>query len=188
MTEVVDAGQHLPLINRVIGQIGLRGDIAEEAYSEGLVAITEAAQTYDPAKGPLAHWLANNIKWRILDWRNREIGFRGVPIMNNHGPEGERGYTGFHTSGKGALTSPEIEIGTAFLDVEDEINHTELSHELREVLRLIELVCNAREKQVILLTAVGYKGSEICKLIGMTPVQVTRAKQSARMKLEKARG
>lgn len=187
MTDVVDAGQHLPLINRVIGQIGLRGDLAEEAFSEGLVAITEAAQTYNPEKGPLAHWLANNIKWRILDWRNREIGFRGVPIMNNQGNETERGYTGFHTSGRMSLDW-DINIGTSHLDIEDETNHTELSNELKEVLRLIDLVCNAREKQVMLLTAIGYKGSEICKLIGMTPVQVTRAKQSARMKLEKARG
>lgn len=173
------------MIHRVIGQVGLRGDIADEAFSEGLVAIVEAAKTYDPSKGPVAHWLASNVKWRILDVRNRELRFRGYPILNNQGNEAERGYTGFHTSGKNA--GVEIELGTAYLDIEDEIDHTELSQELKEVLKLIDDVCSAREKQVILLTALGYKGTEVCKILHMTPVQVTRTKQSARTKLEKFR-
>lgn len=184
--DIVDVGKHLPLIHRVIGQIGLRGDLADEAYSEGLVAIVEAAKTYDPSKGPVAHWLANNVKWRILDVRNRELRFRGYPIFNKNGPEAERGYTGFHTSGRNA--GLEIELGTAFLDLEDEIDHTELSNELKEVLRLVDDVCTAQEKQVILLTALGYKGTEVCRILNMTPVQVTRTKQAARMKLEKFRG
>lgn len=184
--EAIDVGQHLPLIHRVIKQIGLQGDLAEEAFSEGLVAIVEAAQTYNPEKGPLAHWLANCIKWRILDTRKNELRYRGFPILNDHGAEGERGPTGFHTSGKFA-NDTDIDIGTAFLDLEDTIDHGELSRELKEIMKAIDSECSPREKQVIILTAVGYKGSEICKLIGMTPVQVTRAKQSARAKLEKYR-
>lgn len=65
----VDASEHLRLISRVIGQMGLYGDTAEEAFSEGLVHITIAAKSYDPTKGiPVPNWLARNIKWGILNW------------------------------------------------------------------------------------------------------------------------
>lgn len=66
----VDAGEHLPLITRVIKQLDLRGDEADEAFSVGLVAITEAAIKYDPSRGaPIAHWLARNIRWSLNEWR-----------------------------------------------------------------------------------------------------------------------
>ena len=70
--EKVDPSPHLPLINRVAGQIGLRGSVREEALSEGLVIITEASKTFDNSKGPLVNWLANNIRWGLIKWLNQQ--------------------------------------------------------------------------------------------------------------------
>lgn len=69
----IDASPHLPLIHRVIGQMGLQGDEKEEAFSEALVAIVEAAKKYDPNRNvPLANWLAKNIRWSIANWLDRQ--------------------------------------------------------------------------------------------------------------------
>lgn len=72
METPIDPSPHLALINRVSGQLGLRGSTREEAFSEGLVIITEAAQTFDPSKGPLVNWLANNIRWGLIRWLNTQ--------------------------------------------------------------------------------------------------------------------
>lgn len=63
----VDAGEHIGLIPHVIRQMGLRGDLAEEAFSLGLVSITKAAKEYNPSRtqGNLANWLARNLRWDI---------------------------------------------------------------------------------------------------------------------------
>jgi len=68
-----DPAEHLPLINRVITQLGLSEYERDEAFSEGLVAITEAAKTYDPDKGSLAYWLARNIRWSIQSWQRKQM-------------------------------------------------------------------------------------------------------------------
>lgn len=69
----IDAGEHIPLIYRVIHQMGLSPDQAEEAFSESLVTITEAAKTYDPSKNvPVANWLAQNIRWGIYRWLGQQ--------------------------------------------------------------------------------------------------------------------
>lgn len=68
-----DASRHIGLIHHVVRQMGLRGDAAEECFSEGLVALTVACQNYNPDKGlPLAHWLARNLRWSLLNWINQQ--------------------------------------------------------------------------------------------------------------------
>lgn len=70
---MLNPAEHMPLIYRVIGQMGLSNYEIEEAYSEGLVAITEAARTFDPDKGvPPAYWLAQNIRWSLNTWIAKE--------------------------------------------------------------------------------------------------------------------
>lgn len=69
----IDASEHIRLVSRVIGQMNLRGDEAEEAFGEGQVALVKAAKSFNPAAGkPLANWLANNVRWDIKDWRRRQ--------------------------------------------------------------------------------------------------------------------
>lgn len=79
MTEVA-VEDHLKLIHRVINQMGLYGDTAEEAYSQGLVAIVEAGNSYDKNKGPLANWLANNIRWSINGFLRKQKYCVSFPI------------------------------------------------------------------------------------------------------------
>ena len=69
---VADVSEHLPLLYRVIGQMGLSANEVDEAYSEGLVALTQAGNTYDPSRGPLPHWLARNVRWNLLNWITSE--------------------------------------------------------------------------------------------------------------------
>lgn len=82
----VDAGEHIPLIYRVIHQMHLVGDTAEEAFSEALVAITVAAQTYDPGYNvPVANWLARNIRWSLQTWLHKQhatVDISIIPIEN----------------------------------------------------------------------------------------------------------
>lgn len=69
----IDPSDHIKLIYRIINQMGLKGDNAEECFSESLVTITKAAQDYDPDKGvPVANWLAMNIRYGILNWLNAQ--------------------------------------------------------------------------------------------------------------------
>lgn len=70
---VVDPGEHLRLISRVISQMNLSENERDEAFSESLITITEAARSYDPSKGiPVANWLGKNIRWGIYKWRDSQ--------------------------------------------------------------------------------------------------------------------
>jgi len=64
---------HLALIHRVINQMGISENERDEAFSESLVAITEAAQSFDPTKGSVAGWLARNIRWSIKTWQLKQM-------------------------------------------------------------------------------------------------------------------
>lgn len=172
-TMSVDPSPHIPLIHRVINQMGIQGTDAEEAFSIGLVAITEAARTFnpdrsDPAKGGLdsllAAWLSKHIRWGIQNWRSQERKHQNFYFIVKEG-------------GEEIMNEPE-----------DSKNTLEFSEEMRETLALVQSVCDETEQKVIISLALGYSGREICQKFGMTPVQVTRAKQRAREKLEKARG
>lgn len=67
-----DPAQHFPIIHHVITQMGLNEWERDEAFSEGLVAITEALRSFDPDKGQLAGWLARNIRWSIKSWQIKQ--------------------------------------------------------------------------------------------------------------------
>lgn len=157
MKTEVDAGQHLLLINRVINQMGLRGDVAEEAYSEGLVIITEAAQRYDPDRGvPVANWLGNNIRWSLLSWLRKER----RPSFHNDENE------------KVIIQTP---------------TKTDQGYQkvfIEELIQAMKDRLTEKEYQVMMLTAMEFNGKEVCAKLGMTAVQVTRAKKNARKKIE----
>ena len=163
VTMAVDPSPHIPLIHRVIHQMGIRGSDAEEAFSVGLVAITEAAQNFNPEKGVLVSWLANYVRWQIKAWQYKERRHHHFSFMRKE--DGEE----------------------VMIEPEDNKNSLEFSEEMRETLALVQKVCDETEQKVIISLALGYTGREICQKFGMTPVQVTRAKQRARQKLEIAR-
>ena len=153
MVSDVDPAQHLPLVHRVIGQMHLYGDMKEEAFSEGLVAITEAAQTYDPSKGiPVAHWLAKNIRWSLATWITKQKAT--VELKTNAAIA--------HQGSEKALSA-----------------RTELALLLGRMQELL----TQDERLVLLYHAAGYKGIEIAKMSGMSPVQVSLLKTAAQKKL-----
>lgn len=97
MEPKVDASEHLGLIYRVVNQMGLRGDYAEEAISEGLVAITKAAQSFDPSREvPLASWLAKNLRWEIASWVRKQRAT--VPLLPTMGLQTPRDVLSAHSN------------------------------------------------------------------------------------------
>jgi RNA polymerase sigma factor (sigma-70 family) len=69
----VDAGEHIGLIYHVINQMHIPNEIKDEAFSEGLVAVSEAAIKFDENRNvALASWLAKNIRWSLSTWRAKQ--------------------------------------------------------------------------------------------------------------------
>lgn len=151
MVSEVDPAQHLALAHRVIGQMGLYGDMKEEAYSESLVLITEAAQSFDPSRGvPVAAWLAKNIRWGLATWVAKQ---KATVELNAKTPV---------KASEEALSA-----------------RTELTLLLGRMQKLL----TTDERLVLLYHAAGYKGIEIAKMSGMSPVQVSLLKTAAQRKL-----
>lgn len=151
MVSEVDPAQHLPLIHRVIGQLHLYGDMKEEAFSEALVSITEAAQTYDPSKGvPVAHWLAKNIRWSLATWIAKQKATVELPVKTP------------------------VRASEEALSARTELNL---------LLTRMKDLLSQDERLVLLYSAAGYKGIEIAKMSGMSPVQVSLLKTAAQRKL-----
>jgi RNA polymerase sigma factor (sigma-70 family) len=153
--------------------MGIKGSDAEEAFSIGLVAITEAAHSFNPEKSNpekggveslLAAWLAKHVRWGIQNWQYQERKHNNLYFVTRRG-NGE----------------------TMTIEPEDSKDVIELSEVMRETLALVQEVCDETEQRVIMSLALGYTNQEICRKFGMTPVQVTRAKKRARFKLEQYR-
>lgn len=66
--EVVDA--HASLVSRVVDTLGIRGDAAKDAYSEGCIALRKIAARYDQSKGNQFSTFARKVLVRhIIRWR-----------------------------------------------------------------------------------------------------------------------
>lgn len=63
---------------------------------------------------------------------------------------------------------------------------TFMSSELKEVFAIMDTVLTEQERQVILGTALGYKGVELAKALGVTNIQIHRIKHRATDKLKEA--
>lgn len=145
----VDAGEHLRLIHRVIYQMGLRGDLAEEAFSEGLVHITVGAQSYNPEKGvSVASWLAQNIRWGLYKWLDKQ---------------------------RPAYNVDDIPLQTREESFSKVIEYREV---LGRLAKLTEL-----QRTVVLAEAFGFKGVEVARRLGVSPVSISKAKHRAMEKL-----
>ncbi len=69
----------------------------DEAYSEGLVLLTTAAQDYQPDTGAsLSSWIYTRLFWGLVNWRTKELGqTRGaVPLDDVSEPWEEDGHSG----------------------------------------------------------------------------------------------
>lgn len=179
--EVADPSEHLPLIYRVINQMGIAD--REEAFSEGLVAITVAAQEFDPARGvPLANWLGKNIRWSLQNWqqKNRRRASQEAPheisraVVHNVMESEQDVHVGASTlkfmqgAGRDSVVSLENHIA------------------LREAFAKISEILDELERNVLLLHALSWPGIKIAKHLGISPVAVTRTKARAQKKMREA--
>lgn len=180
---VADPSPHLALIHRVVNQMGIVGSDKEEAFSEGLVAITVAAQKYDPKRGvPLANWLAKNIRWSLQNWRSeqrRRSDFEAPHatsqvlvhnVMESAGTSAVGPSTARYIRGLSAATVTSLE------------NHIAL----REAFVKMNEILTPLERNVIILHAMDIPGIEIAKRLGITTVTVSRTKNKAQAKLREA--
>ena len=70
---MVDPSPHLGLVWRVIHSMDIPSHYRDEAFSEGLVALTVAAKRFDPSRTvPLANWLGMSLRWSLGRWRRKE--------------------------------------------------------------------------------------------------------------------
>jgi len=70
---MVDPTLHLGLVWRVIHSMDIPSHYRDEAFSEGLVALTIAAKRFDPSRTvPLANWLGMSLRWSLGRWRRKE--------------------------------------------------------------------------------------------------------------------
>lgn len=150
-----DASLHLGLLGHVIRQMGLRGDLAEEAYSEGLVTLTVACQNYDEARGlPLAHWLARNVRWSILNWMNKQ--HQEIPYALQ----------------SGVVVEP------------IERSNTEVTVLLKEVITVAKEILQPQEFLAVMGKAYGYKGKELARAMNCSQGQVSKLQQRGIRKLK----
>lgn len=182
-SNAVDPSPHIPLIYRVVNQMGFQGSDKEEAFSEGLVAITVAAQKYDPSRGvPLANWLGKNIKWSLQNWRSeqrRRSEFEApVPISQ------AVIHATFENAQNGSLGASTLR----HIGVLNQASVAQLDNHiaLREVLEKMHEILTPLECNVILLHAIDVSGIWIAEYLGITPVAVSRTKNRAQAKLREA--
>lgn len=178
-----DPSPHLALIYRVAEQMGFKGSDKDEAFSEGLVAITVAAQKYDPARGvPLANWLGKNIRWSLQDWRanqRRRTEFEApVPVSQAviHNV-----FESAHISSLGSSTVRHI--GTLN---QASVAQLENHLALKEAWEAMPEILTPLERNVIIMHALEIPGVEIAEHLGITTVAVSRHKKRAQAKLRAA--
>lgn len=70
---MIDVSEHIDLLGSVIRKMNIPPYLADEAFSEGLVALTKAAQKFREEEGvPVEAWLRKYIQWELLNWQHQE--------------------------------------------------------------------------------------------------------------------
>lgn len=71
----LDASEHLGILHHVIHSpsMNIPAHMKDEALSEGLVILTDAALRFDPSRGvPPHYWLAKKLRWSLTNWLTSE--------------------------------------------------------------------------------------------------------------------
>ena len=72
----VDASEHIGVLHHVVksATMNIPEHLQDEALSEGMVLLVQAAKSYDPKHGvPVHYWLAKKLRWGLLNWKMREV-------------------------------------------------------------------------------------------------------------------
>lgn len=179
----VDPSPHIPLIHRVINQMGIPAYERDEAFSEGLVAITKAAQKFDPNRNvPLANWLGKNIRWSLQNWREEQ---RRIHDLEAPQAVSRVIVHDFRENGQGDFVGASL-LGQISRLSASTVTSLENHLALREAFDNMAKILTPLERNVILLHAMDVPGIEIAKFLGIKTVAVSRTKNKAQLKLSKA--
>ena len=77
---VIDPAEHLGMLHHVVHSpsLGIPFELRDEAVSEGMVLLVQAAQSFDAKHGvPPHYWIAKKLRWGLLNWKLREIAKQG---------------------------------------------------------------------------------------------------------------
>ena len=150
---------YLPIIDTLINQLMIPSWLTDEAYSEGLVAITEAARLFDPTRGvDLEAWLWLKTRYLLIDWMRRSM------------------KTPYDLLGDGDLPAPQEPEHMAEINI--------VTHQVSIVVQTLTIT----ERVVLLAPASGYNATEINKALHINGLEQGRIRQEARQKVYHALG
>jgi DNA-directed RNA polymerase specialized sigma24 family protein len=150
---------HLPIVETLINQLAVPSYLRDEAYSEGLVAITEAARIFDSTRGVnLEAWLWLKTRYLLIDWMRRSM---KVP---------------YDLLGDNELPAPQEPEHMAEVNI--------VSHQILLVVQTFSMV----ERVVLLAPASGYNATEINHTLRINGPEQGKIRQEARQKVYHALG
>lgn len=171
----IDPSSHIPLIYRVINQMAIPPTEEDEAFTVGLVSITEAACKYDPSKNvPIANWLGRNIRWSLQTWR------KGLRNKNEHEAHIVYDAEGSADALRRGFVTEEY-LASLYPGAADPEAHVGLRDTFAAIRDLPTL-----QRAVILGTVLGYNGVELAEALKVTPVAISRARKKAQATLRDA--
>jgi len=172
----VDPADHIGVLHHVVKS--MQPSLQEEALSEGLVLLVEAAQSYDAKyKIPPHYWIAKKLRWGLLNWKWREI--------KRHGQNE-------------SLTGVEREIiegGSASWSASDaakDLSYTyedlhEARVELEALVALAQENLDDREYLAIFGPAWGLHMKELSHLLKANPLQIRALQESGHKRIQEMR-
>jgi len=155
---MIDPSDHMGIIGVAINKLDVPMYIRDEAYSEGLVALTRAASSFDPQRGAqLSTWLMIKVGYALQDW------------LENHRKH----------------QSLSIEACGIDCPVTDQTESCIFFH---QVLDTAEVCLSRREQVVVFGPAWGMKSTEITSCLARNAKQIREMKDQAREKLRNQLG
>ena len=155
---MIDASEHIGILHHVVqsATMSIPYHMRDEALSEGLVLLTQAAKSYDPKRGVPAHfWLAKKLRWGLQNWKLRES----------------------HAAPDGALSWQE---GVDEEPKYDPVGLHEARLELETLVELAKDTLTDKEYLTLFGPAFGLHMKELSHLLGANPTQIKAIRTRAR--------
>ena len=96
----VSPEEHLGVLHHVVNSatLGIPQHLKDEALSEGMLLLVQAAASYDSKhRVPANYWIAKKLRWGLLNWKLKEIGQQGQNesydvVCTSHSSDGHPAY------------------------------------------------------------------------------------------------
>lgn len=166
----IDAGEHLGVLHHVVrsATLDIPYHMQDEALSEGMVLLVQAARTYDPKHGvPPHYWLAFKIRNGLKNWKNKEARKHGL----NHS----------------LIIEPDDD--EQFHDVLsiDGITPAEIRMELERLVAKASAHLDDREYIAVFGPALGLQMKELSNMLKANPNQIKELQHSGRRRIQDLR-